>query len=374
MSKIRGNTVGTTMKPDKVASKIGYDSFYEDINGRVSVVEKDTGANKTAINEHITNLHGDNPHGVTCEQIGAVTQKEFRDVVSNLDGSNDPGELIPHLLNRDNPHGVTCEQIGAVAEDSLADNMYAILGEDFANDGPILVDTLYPLAETAVYDTLYDFGLINYDEDSGDDTSHAHDTNNPHGVTAAQAGAAPVGYGLGETSSRSTNNWADAVNSFKRGNTGSPDGEWWHGLVCKEYGNITTNLAFKPNNGVWLSAMRGRTSNGNWCEWEYINPPMVLDVEYRTIERVNGAALYTTLVGCGAAANGATVDLNKFNISSVVRFNAYVMGTALPRINSKDFSNPWSIYVNAHRTAIEIYCGSEQAGKQVYCQIWYTKV
>ena len=63
------------------------------------------------VQEHINNT--DNPHGVTCNQIGAVTQKEFRDVVSNLDGSSDPEGLIPHLLNRENPHGVTAAQAGA---------------------------------------------------------------------------------------------------------------------------------------------------------------------------------------------------------------------------------------------------------------------
>lgn len=63
------------------------------------------------VQEHIHNK--DNPHGISCDQIGAVTQKEFRDVVSNLDGSSDSEGLIPHLLNRENPHGVTAAQAGA---------------------------------------------------------------------------------------------------------------------------------------------------------------------------------------------------------------------------------------------------------------------
>ena len=62
------------------------------------------------LSEHIGNT--ENPHGVTCGQIGAVTQKEFYDVVSNLEGG-DSGELIPHLLDKENPHGVTAAQAGA---------------------------------------------------------------------------------------------------------------------------------------------------------------------------------------------------------------------------------------------------------------------
>lgn len=66
------------------------------------------------LQSHISNMN--NPHGITCDQLGAVTQKEFRDVVSNLDGSTDPEGLIPHLLNKENPHGVTAAQAGAAPD------------------------------------------------------------------------------------------------------------------------------------------------------------------------------------------------------------------------------------------------------------------
>lgn len=140
-----------------------------------------------------------------------------------------------------------------------------------------------------------------YGEFSAGSDAHAADKNNPHEVTAAQVGAAPAGYGLGESSSSSDKSWTSSGlrNGFVRNTSGSPDGETWHGIVVKEYGNITTNLAFKPNDGVWLAAMRGRTSNGDWQEWEYMNPPMLFGVEYRTTERWNGKPVYTKLVDLG---------------------------------------------------------------------------
>ncbi len=117
------------------------------------------------------------------------------------------------------------------------------------------------------------------------------------GIDLADIGAAPAGFGLGENNARSVS-WNNAAfnNGFVREKNGSPDGEWWHGIVCKEYGTITTQLAFKPNNGVWLAAMRGRTSNGGYGEWEYVNPPMLPGVEYRTTERWKGKAVYTKLI------------------------------------------------------------------------------
>lgn len=33
-------------------------------------------------------------------------------------------------------------------------------------------------------------------------------------------------------------------------------------------------------------------SNGVWSEWEWVNPPLVTNVEYRTTERYKGAAVY----------------------------------------------------------------------------------
>lgn len=116
-------------------------------------------------------------------------------------------------------------------------------------------------------------------------------------IKPSDIGAAPAGYGLGESSSASDTSWTGANrNAFVRSNSGSPDGAWWHGIVCKEYGTITTQLAFKPNDGVWLAAMRGRNANGTYGEWEYVNPPMIPGEEYRTTERWKGKAVYTKLI------------------------------------------------------------------------------
>lgn len=57
-------------------------------------------------------------------------------------------------------------------------------------------------------------------------------------------------------------------------------------------------------------------------EKEWINPPMMLGVEYRTTERWNGNVVYTKLVNCGAAINGATVTLE--GVTACVRFIGYL--------------------------------------------------
>ena len=183
------------------------------------------------LSEHISNKA--NPHSVTCNQIGAVTQKEFRDVVSNLDGSGDPDGLIPHLLNRENPHG----------------------------------------------------------------------------VTAAQAGAAPAGYGLGTKNSPSVR-WNSARESgFYRADTDSPNGNWWWGITSSQHSGNNAQMAFCVAEGNIVEARRF-CENSVWGEWEYVNPPMVAGVEYRTTERHNGKPVYVKYMDSAALKTTGSTNIS----------------------------------------------------------------
>lgn len=48
---------------------------------------------------------------------------------------------------------------------------------------------------------------------------------------------------------------------------------------------------------------RNILENGVWIGWEWITPPMIAGVEYRTTERYNGKAVYALLVNCGNMPN-----------------------------------------------------------------------
>ena len=123
--------------------------------------------------------------------------------------------------------------------------------------------------------------------------------------TIAEIGAAPAGHGLGEEligiSENEINNvgcsgwnkfynggYFDSSNSFQ-GATIRTDGEgaWKNQTAYHRNSNIEQRRAF----------------DGVWQPWEWVNPPMVLGVEYRTTERWNGKAVYTKLVDCGALPN-----------------------------------------------------------------------
>lgn len=265
------------------------------------------------VQEHIDNT--DNPHGVSCGQIGAVTQKEFRDVISNLDGSSDPGELIPHLLNRDNPHG----------------------------------------------------------------------------VTAAQAGAAPAGYGLGEKNAAAFSwNQTPGENSFIRANTGSPDGEWWYGLNCKYYNYATSQIAFKvgaSNDSNMLMAIRHRPiagTSGAFSEWEYVNPPMVEGVEYRTTERFNGKPVYAKLVNVGILPNTAAKQVSLLEEAvNVVEVKGFLTRNSdggyfpLPRLSYETASVDAYVYAayasSSAATTVSIITTTDMSNYTACITVKYTK-
>ena len=66
--------------------------------------------------------------------------------------------------------------------------------------------------------------------------------------------------------------------------------------------------------------------SGTWGEWEWINPPMELGVEYRTTERWQGKPVYTKLVDCGALPDNspktigfASANYNCFDLKIYAR-------------------------------------------------------
>lgn len=125
------NPHGVTCEQIDAVSQEEYERFFENVTGRVSANELEIGDIRTSINEHIINLHGDNPHGVTCEQIGAADKKMFETFMNSMESNSADldlrvleTELICessnyHLASRNNPHGVTCEQIGAATKEDV---------------------------------------------------------------------------------------------------------------------------------------------------------------------------------------------------------------------------------------------------------------
>ena len=109
-----------------------------------------------------------------------------------------------------------------------------------------------------------------------------------------------------------------------------------------------------------------------WTPWEYVNPPMQLGVEYRTVERYNGKPVYAQLVNAGVfPENGPkAVSHGISDIDKIVSANGN-----LDTISSLPY-----VYGSARQdfavTTTEIYLTSispAYTGANAYITIKYTK-
>lgn len=136
--------------------------------------------------------------------------------------------------------------------------------------------------------------LTNYVSDSY--AEHIGDFGNPHNVTIEQVGAAPAGYGLGETSIYC----ADCNNAYKNGwykvdaNTANLPAEGVSGtlFVHSFVTDNGTDTYQTITSGVTVIQRYYSSWAGEWQPWGWVNPPMQVDVEYRTTERIEGEVVY----------------------------------------------------------------------------------
>ena len=192
-------------------------------------------------------------------------------------------------------------------------------------------------------------------------------------------GAAPAGYGLGEFAPFITDANEAILPGFYRfdGTTcANAPSEWQfpYGTIIVSRGSSYIEQLFLARE---INAKRTR-SGETWGEWEYLNPPMNVGVEYRTIERWNGKPVYTKLVDLGALTATQVLTVETPGITALVR--------AEPVVNNeicKDWdefcggaaSNKFYFNPTRGNTSIVfyVYCGENRVGKNLKAQVWYVK-
>lgn len=107
-------------------------------------------------------------------------------------------------------------------------------------------------------------------------------------------------------------------------------------------GTIFSGFLFKSsNNYVALhgtnyagGSIQKIKNGGTWKPWEWVNPPMLIGVEYRTTERYLGKPVYAQLFSVGACSAGSSVNLYKsvgtLNTDKIVSYCGYAADCALP--------------------------------------------
>lgn len=119
-------------------------------------------------------------------------------------------------------------------------------------------------------------------------------------------GAAPAGFGLGTFAATMPNSdfnmvWQCGMYRFGSGGENRPPFSDWGYLTVMSSGDYNSEciqIAFQQTSAN-MCVMRTK-AHGVWSEWEWVNPPMHVGVEYRTTERWQGKPVYVQVLDFGA--------------------------------------------------------------------------
>ena len=165
---------------------------------------------------------------------------------------------------------------------------------------------------------------------------------------------APGGYGLGEATLFSM---ADIDNKTKPGwyycnesaaIAGFTTNRWW--MLVKAYGTGTTFATqeittFYGTRGLKLERHK---INGTWQGWEWINPPMISGVEYRTTKRYNSKPVYCKYISIGALPNNTVKSVTFTSESDTVIRPISVTGT----YGSSESTQHMTLPSNSHNAVL----------------------
>lgn len=117
---------------------------------------------------------------------------------------------------------------------------------------------------------------------------------------------------------------------------------------------------------------------GVWTPLEWVNPPMLSGVEYRTTERWLGKAVYTVLVDCGTIGAGETPVTTDFTCSAVIGSQGYSGSISLSSVYESARNDKYCRMVNvikaSNKISISFIFGtSVSSSAPNYVQVWYTK-
>lgn len=147
----------------------------------------------------------------------------------------------------------------------------------------------------------------------------------------------------------------------------------WMTTIYKQHGSLAVVKALDLINGYECQTT---ITNGVVGEWEWVNPPTRLGVEYRTTERYNGQPVYTMLTNCGLLGSSNTDVNTSIPISAtILRHTETVYSLSMPLYYPYGQTTLYCQYNNASNgfKVIEMFGHPDYADRPVVSQAWYAK-
>ena len=179
-------------------------------------------------------------------------------------------------------------------------------------------------------------------------------------LEAQLASKAPAGYGLGETNGKFCNNPNNAI---------KPGFYYLSGESCVNVPientllNYGTLFVERRHTTIHQSVSRlnveikrhSEDTGSTWSEWEWVNPPLTIGVEYRTTERSEGKPVYVKRISvtCDKDISALSTGTNIYfahgisNFGKLVRCHGVMDGAyPLPHISHRNNGSASIISVN----------------------------
>ena len=200
-------------------------------------------------------------------------------------------------------------------------------------------------------------------------------------IEAAGDNYAPTGYGLGQSAIMISS--GDNLNNYRMGGwyqftAGVANIPFNYGMMLVIHGNDYNNQCFQyafsryPANNMAIRQL----FDGEWGEWEWLNPPMAVNTEYRTTERMLGKPVYRKVISytseaMTSAGNSFSIPHGITGLGQLISVNAFTSGYTLP-YSSQSGSLNISMYDSTKLTMINVGT-TWAAGRTWYIELRYTK-
>lgn len=207
---------------------------------------------------------------------------------------------------------------------------------------------------------------------------------------------APGGYGYGEVpvSLGSTtddavflaalNEQFDLTNSKTRQVTFIMGGVTYIGTLWNAgngYGTLTANSYTDAETGTLLTKIVRNCTNGNWQPWEYENPPLKNNTEYRTTERYGAKAVYIKRINYGALATSkttVTIPLGTLAAETIVDYSLITKNASgnvfkHPAHSLYEGALMCSSYLSPSSNVLYIYTHTDMTAHTAVLTVKYTK-
>lgn len=193
----------------------------------------------------------------------------------------------------------------------------------------------------------------------------------------ANIAAAPAGYGLGTSCVPIGTQSLDTITNngwyqFGEDNTTAPvyAGELF---VMKRTSDGYCAQVISYAGSYFPCFLVRRQTEGTWSDWEWVNPPMQVSVEYRTTERFLGQPVYVKAIDFGALPNATTksVSHSASNVDVCIRATGSITSGDKRSIPFADSNG--RVDICGDSGLVTIKTDYNYSSLSAYATIWYTK-